>query len=225
MSKFLLASFCIALFSFATNAQVINKGQKIIGGSITASLNKYDFNNHPVTKNNYANLTATYGKAIKNNTVICVSVNYQSQKNLYTNNTVSKNNYANSIGGGIFIERFFPLTKGFSFSTNAAINGGHNFLKEEEFLKDSLVSKTVRKGNFGSINFTPSLNYQFTKRFIGQLNMNNLLSYSFSKGTHTYDQSTGNHEEAKYTSQSFYTSINNGIRLSEISVGFLYLLN
>lgn len=229
MKKVVLA---IILFSVSviSYSQVIEKGKSILGGSLGFGFSHHKNESTTVSDPQKAsgfsiNLNPSLGKAVKNNSVFgyYLSLGYSHGKNEDPNqNDVAKSNGYTS-GGGIFLEKFFPLNKSISFSAYMPLGFNYNWNKSKEWTNSSLDRTSTTRNFFTGISLSPSLNYSLNKNFLLQLSLNDFVSIGYTHGT-TETKLPGTTTQ-KQSSSNFNVGgqINYGKQLSSLSFGFRYI--
>ncbi|HXB42878.1 MAG TPA: hypothetical protein VNV85_02430 [Puia sp.] len=104
--KILLFATVLFVVSFFQAHAQINKGSILLGGQI----NFYTQTISPDQKSNWINVTPAIGKAIKDNLIVGIDVNYARSSNVMG---VPNNQTSNLFGAGVFLRRYVQLGKGF----------------------------------------------------------------------------------------------------------------
>jgi hypothetical protein len=209
-------------------AQVIEKNKRILGGTINAGYNQSQADtlssSKPSTRGSsgYFNLSPSFGKAIKENVVFgyLVSVGYSHSKNedLRLDETGKSNGY--TVGGGIFLERYFPLSKVISFSASMPLQLSYSWYDNQLFQNGTLSGTDKNKYYGASIGLYPSLNYLLNKRFILQLTLNNFVSLGYRHSTTQVEQPNVPSRTQESSNFGFNTRVNESTRLSDLSFAF-----
>jgi len=122
MKKYITVFFLLS--SLITQAQ-FNKGDKFVGGSISAST--YRATNDPgdqVSKRKSLSLAPSLGYFINKNFAIGVTAGYSTTHYFEENVTYKNDQTLNSVSAGIFAKRFFTLSDKFLFGLNASATYG-----------------------------------------------------------------------------------------------------
>jgi len=173
----------LAVFSCSVQSQVVNKGDRLFGGSFMLTF----FNSNGPVYNGTGNvgLLPSFGRAVRKNTVLGVkgNISYSRSK---TENVTADESIATSftVGPGIFLRKYRLLKNRFGVYLNHELNGYYTFQKQ----KGGLMSVPVTsKGWGGSYNFNPGVFYKFSERFLGEANIGGLsMSYSRSGPTDNF---------------------------------------
>src|ERR1019366_7132401 len=103
--------FCIA---FTSNAQ-LNKGNYLLGGSLSFSNVKNTSTPNNAYTDNYFGANVQLGRLIKNNTVLGVIVSYSSSNSHLTGYPDSNYNKGNTTSAGVFYRKYKRLVKDLYF--------------------------------------------------------------------------------------------------------------
>jgi hypothetical protein len=219
------------LLSTVCHAQIV-KGDKLLGGSIgfvRANTNNYG-NGSISAPYNSVNFSLSYGKAVKNNTVLGVntSFGYSNQNTVQydaVNGTVSTNNKMISGGAGIFKRRYVPLGKDFYFfgQMGATLNYGRSNSANTVVSPSGMVTYQKDISTTGGINLYlyPGFSYQLNNRFMLDISLGNLLDIGYSSTVREV-QGLGK----KPAIDVFYLNSNLSLNsLGNVSVGFRVLFH
>lgn len=213
-SKHLLLS-AILLFAASTLTAQMQKGNTLLGGSLSFSTSNFSTGTQKFTSV-FTSIKA--GKFITARDVIGVGLLYGHSKapgfGIYTN---EYDQYA----GGLFYRRYFPLATKLYFvgESDAFYNSG---LRKEY----SNGSKIATKQNGGTISLVPGVAYAILKKFQVELLAQNIFSLNYQ---HTRSRSTstdtGFPGMSETSSNSFYTNLNlDNNFLSNLAIGFKFIL-
>src|SRR5687768_1019925 len=130
----------IVLFSGKIINAQIDKGQKLLMGNIGISINKNEIDTQSTQKQFYLLVSPVFGKAIKKNLVLGfrLSGGYSNIRNGSSQLKTKENQWIS--GGGVFLRKYFPLGKGFSFSADLGAGFFHADHKAEF---NNLISATT----------------------------------------------------------------------------------
>jgi hypothetical protein len=206
--------FCIGP---ALNAQV-SKDRLLIGGSFSIYSEKND-QPLPVFKNEYFNTNIQFGKVVKDNTVVGVTMSYNHSTNNYATN--SQVNKSNQYSAGVFYRKYKKLVKEFYFF--AEVDAIYSHSNTQEYSQNpGDISKTTMNG--GSVSFIPGISYALCKRMQVELLMPNIISLSYSHTKIDYTNSTPpSPPTEKGNVFDFNTNLNSNL-LSSLGIGFKLLL-
>jgi hypothetical protein len=221
-----------SLYYFFNHAQVIEKGKKILGGSLDFgfSHNQADTlaSSGPSIKggNSYLTLSPSFGKAIKNNMIFgyhaSAGFSHSKRKDLRLKTMGKTNGY--SITAGIFWEKFFPLNKSFSFSGHVPLRINCSSSKNKTFDNSVLLSTSTNKFYGLGIYVSPSLNYSLNKKFLMQIFLNDFISIGYGYNTSEMEGINLLKRKQSNSNLGVNTRINHFNTLSNLSFGFRYLL-
>jgi hypothetical protein len=182
MKKILLFLFCT--YSFTSFAQDFNKGDKLIGGSLSFSV----FNTNTSGPGYYhagnVGILPSYSWFIKNNLAMGIrgSFNYNRSDQKFENGEKRAQRYLNT-GLSVFLKKYKPVREKFGVYFENEI-GGHYYVTKEEY-PTGIKSKNVAYGM--SYQFSPGVFYRFSKRFMGEGNIGGVYtSYYGGQGTHNF---------------------------------------
>jgi hypothetical protein len=211
--KILLAAFIGLIVATQSNAQ-IKKGAILLGGQLGFS---YSDNNSGVgddTKTTSFNFSPAVGKAIKENLVIGVDLNFVagSSKTGSSSQTSPK-----TYGAGFFARQYKNLGKGFYFFGQG--RAGFNYNQTTSTYNNTIppVSQNYTGYNIG-LTVYPGVSYAVSNKFQLEMALNNLayLQYTHSKQTETYNP------DIKSDNFQLGSSLSS---LSGLVIGFRFLLN
>ncbi|MFN8252397.1 MAG: hypothetical protein U0V75_11010 [Ferruginibacter sp.] len=211
-----LALACLTAYSFSY-AQ-IKKDAVLAGGGISFYSSKdYGNPNPPETKHKSTFFNLSVGKAIKENTVVGIYGGYGQNKSEYNYNSNTKNtNTVSSSGAGIFFRKYKMLGKGFYFL--GEIDAGYTGYKED-YATPNPVNNTTISSNGLNLVLIPGLSYQlFTKMQL------EVLMPSFAGLQYATSKTTNSSGTVKGNAFQFSTGLNNGTLLSNLSLGFRFVL-
>jgi hypothetical protein len=230
MRKIVLA---IILFSatFISYGQVIEKQQRILGGSAGFDFLQNQADNSassdPLAKANTVNinLSPAFGKATKNNLVFGYQLylNYAHSKseNHTTQDIFRSNGYG--VGGGVFLEKFYPLSKSLSFSGYMPLSVTYGTNENTQWTNSNLVRTNKTKSLGAAISLSPSLNYSLNKKFLLQLSLNDFVSLGYTQVNTEVNIPNQTTEEQTSSNFGFSSRINYAKQLSNLSFGFSYI--
>ncbi len=120
MKKALLLLLFLPLFAQGQ----VTKGSKFLGGNISYTMLKYDFQNQPAT--HFLNLELYNGKFISNSVAIGPIVSLESQwtQNINPVTNLYERENSNSYLGGMFVRKYFELSEKFFFAIEGSIAAG-----------------------------------------------------------------------------------------------------
>ena len=165
----------VSLFflSLSSSAQIA-KGSVSLGGSVGFGHASQDRNSSPGDgKSNYFNFSPAIGKAIRENLIAGITLNYGKSK---SENFEPYVNYTSrNYGAGLFIRRFYPIASHFYFFNQADL--GYQYTKSENEFSAPYYNFSKSKGI--SLGIQPGLSYNVTKAFYLEMGFNNLLQISY----------------------------------------------
>ena len=212
-------------------AQVIEKDKRILGGTVNLGYNQSQADTLASSKpsikgsNGYINLSPSFGKAVKENVVFgyLVSLGYSHGKgeDLRLNETGKSNGY--NVGGGVFLERYFPLSKSLSFSGLMPFQLNYSWYDNESFQNGTSIESRKNKSYGANISLYPSLNYLLNKKFILHLTLNNFVSLGYRHAIDETEQPNVSSRKQESSNFGFNTRVNDSTRLSDLSFAFRYV--
>lgn len=184
MKKNLLSTALIS-FSFFASAQVIQKGDKLFGGSFSFSA----FNTNPTGPQSavYSNagILPSFAIAVKNNLTFGVRGNINYSRNRMENNSSDKTVQTNlSLGLGLFLKKYRLLQNRFGVYFDNEIGGRLDFQKGKFNNSPDYQKYTTWGANY---TFSPGVFYKFSDRFLGEANIGGVsVSYykPYDSGSH-----------------------------------------
>ena len=175
MRKFTLL-ICSSFFIFLLNAQVINKGDRLFGGSFSFSVFNINNSGPGYYTSGNVGLLPSYAWVIKDNLSFGIrgSMNFQ-----HTKSTGGPTNIINSYGIGVgpFIKKYKVLKNKFGiyFNNEVLMNYNKNVYKDD-------IMPDVHAETLGmAYNFQPGVFYKFSENFFGEGNIGGLYA-SYSHG-------------------------------------------
>ena len=220
----LVATACATL----SRAQVIEKGKKILGGSVNLDLSfsKDTFSNSAAKDFSTfsISLSPTYGKAIRNNLVFGYGLNLGFTTSQQESREAEDKFRGYNIGGSVFLEKFFDLGKSFYVSGKTATGLHYNRLKQRSYFQNTIVSGSRTSLYSVRLELVPSLGYAINKNFLVQMNLNDFVSLGYSMEK-TTPQSPNTNTYVKRSLVYLSSSVNNAKLLNNISFGFRWILN
>jgi len=211
--------------------QVIEKDQRILGGTINLGYNHSQadtlISSKPSLKgsNLYLNLSPSFGRATRKNLVFgyLTSLNYShsNSEDLRSKETGKSNGYG--VGTGLFYEKYFPLGKSFSFSGMLPLQVSYNSSQNKIYDNGTLTTTSTNKHYGASISLYPSLNYSLNNKFMLQLTLNNFASFGYGRSTSQVEGPNIIANKQGYSNIGFNTRVNEQTRLSDMGFAFRYI--
>jgi hypothetical protein len=167
--------FIVFIFASLVSSAQIGKGSILLGGDI--SFNSQKGNTTPGNTNTYSSSNFTFapsiGKAIKDNLVLGGMLIYGHQQNSSDQGAGNTSKAtADTYGLGAFLRKYFPLGKGFSFFTEAQLEG---FLTENK--SDGTLTS---KGEDLTFAFSPGIAYGISRRVQLELGLPEFFSATYT---------------------------------------------
>ena len=222
--QMILSVSTLFLFSIASKAQ-IDKGQKILSGSISLDVSNTKIDTMGVQKNFNVLFSPSVGKAIKNNLVFGVAIiagGGSTQSENLLNNSIDKGHQWIA-GARVFLNKYYPLGKGFSFIAGVGTGFSHNNYKLESGNSTSQVTTTTTKSNEFHLGANAGLVYSFNKKWMANLNLNNFADFYVRNQNVELKTSTNSKKQA-YRQVGFSSLINYSQLFSNMSFGVSYIL-
>ena len=217
MSRILLTPLIILSLSFSARAQ-FNKGSILLGGQLSYTYNSYSdvnptnpFNNDQ--KTNTANFYISIGKAITENTVFGINLNYSPYSvSNYSYGIYSPLKYSNnSFGIGIYYRKYKNLGKDFFLFGEA----NALYIGSSQSGKDSTGKEVLSgTGSGGSINLFPGISYKISKKFFVEITIPDLFNVRYNSTKITSQPEVDKSDQFNIT-----TSLSSN-PLTDMAIGF-----
>ncbi len=188
MSRILL-SLLIILSVYSASAQ-FSKGDILLGGDLSYSSNKSTSPNIVgEQKYNSGVFGVSLGKAIKENALAGIDLNYDVFSNTYIDRST---NTTHDYGIGVFYRVYKNLGKDFYIFVQAGAGYNGSTGSTTDSLGNQLSTST---GNEGSIYITPGIAYKMSKRFFLELSIPQIFSIAYiSSNTKSESVTTGKND-------------------------------
>jgi Outer membrane protein beta-barrel domain len=213
----IIPSLALVFFIFSASAQ-FNKGDLLLGGDLSYSSSKSTSPPFfPVeTKNSSGNFNISLGKAIKENTIVGISLDFQPITNSYYNGVGIYTQQTNNYGVGIFYRLYKSLGKDFYLFGE----GGGGYTGSTTSTKDSTGHKiSTGSGNGGHLYITPGIAYRVSKKFFIELSIPQIFTLSY--GSSNTNEGSGTNE----TDSGFTAGLNlNSNPIDNLGIGFRLVL-
>lgn len=216
MKKITLLSLAVILFASITNAQ-ITKGSTYLGGSVGGGSSRIEDSNFPAEgKSSGFSINPAMGVAIKNNLIAGINLDYTHGKDENFNG--NQDNKRNGYGGGVFLRKYYPLSK--LFYVFGETNVGY-FYQKRQYLQTPGYSYTgVNKQNSVSLSLFPGLAIHVIKSFYLETAFSNLLQIGYAISNSTTDY-LGTATTRKQKDFSIQSSLTNG---SYLNIGVRFII-
>jgi hypothetical protein len=179
LSIFLISVLC---FSSASYSQVVQKGDKLFGGSFSASFFNINGNGPSYNQAGNAGIFPSFAWAIKNDLVLGVKggISYSRSK---TKTIPADESYSNnlSFGPGVFLRKYKPLKDKFGVYFNNELKG-YYLVATQKYPGADKLRNTAWGGDF---TFAPGVFYKFSDSFLGEANIGGV--YASYSGNNTSD--------------------------------------
>jgi hypothetical protein len=201
MQKFTLVVFS-SFFIFSSNAQVINKGDQLLGGSLSFLIVNSTYTEPVNNRTSNVGLYPSFGWAIKNDLVVGIrgtaSYGHSEDKRSSGDKTEF---YSYSVGTGGFLKKY-KLVKnkfGFYFNNEATISyAGSSYNQTYAGVFTSSEGHSWAMGYA----FQPGVFYKFSENFFGEGNIGGVAATYYWEGSNLKGFSI---------SASFFQSFNLGV--------------
>jgi hypothetical protein len=208
--KTLPAIIVILFLSFQTNAQIA-KGSVWLGGSVGLSSYKRSSDNNPYHESRANWISPGIGKAIKENTILGLSLNYRYERTENYYNYLKRSAY--SYGISPFIRQYIPVAgRLYIFGQG---NAQMNLIRNKLIFSD--LNTGNEKGWNAGIFVTPGISYAVHKKWHIEAGFNNLFGVGYNKMT---ELSSPGHE---IKTESYYAGVSLD-NASQLYLGFRLLL-
>ena len=188
MKKFYALFFTVLLCSI-TQAQ-INKGTTVLGGSLFYNDQSYSTNMPSSTSYSNSNKTlgidASFGRAIKDNLVLSLDIDYDHSWASYSPGSATT---GNTIGAGVSLRKYIHLGQGFYLFGGASLSGDymHNGTPEQ---LGSQVTSDVTDGYGANIRLIPGIAYALSPKWQLEVAMPGFFTIEYSHTKQTLSTST-----------------------------------
>lgn len=194
------------------NAQ-IKEGSILVGGQIYYShARAKTSNSDPSQKQDYGIIDLSVGKAIKENTVLGIHLEFApGMSNQIYNGSVVYKTKSTGYGAGIFYRQYKTLAKDFYFF----IEGGADFFYSEQNTKDTTGTKIQKVNNStAQIYLAPGISYKVLKNLHLEVSIPQLFSLQYAKSKTSYMTVQSSQDNLTFASNLNASTLNN------LSVGF-----
>ena len=204
--KILLLSV-IVLTSVSVKAQIL-KGSTYIGGNFSVSASNDEGENR---KSNSFYISPSIGKAIKENLIVGVALNYG---NLFTEyEAPSRETRLTNYGAGFFVRKYLNLGSKFYIFGQGSL--GANFGEN----KYSTGQGTDTKFYSVNLNFYPGIAFEINRTFQLEAGLNDLFTVSYQRGKYYPDNTSAKNKFSSFYASSALASNN------WLSIGLRVLIN
>jgi hypothetical protein len=219
MKRKFLPFAILSLTCFFYGHAQISKGSIFLGGQINfnSQVTTYAAPGANNSNINSFNFSPAIGKAIKDNTVVGVDLNYVHTG--YKQDISSYDQTSNMYGAGVFMRHYVLLGKGFYVFGQGRFGASYNTGKATQPALNG--PSDDMKGFSLNFGFYPGISYQVSKKLQLETGFNNLAFVNFQ---HSKDTQTGTGASPEFTTNNFSigTSLNN---LASFTLGFRVLLS
>ena len=166
-------------FCFCAQSQVVNKGDKLFGGSFSASFGSSSQQN---TASN-AGIYPSFAWATRTNRVFGIkgSVFYTTDKNGTPQG--DQKSHTIWVGPGIFLKQYKLLKDKFGVFFNNELNGSYS-LQKQDYYPNSYTNE--RWGV--NYNFNPGVFYKFSDNFLGEASIGGAyVNYAGGESFHSFN--------------------------------------
>ena len=212
----IILSFALMFFIFSANAQ-FKKGDILLGGDLSYSGSKSTSQNYTgETKYNSGNFNISLGKAIKENVVVGINLDFQPVTDTYNTGIGLYTTQTNNYSFGIFYRVYKGLGKDFYIFGEA----GGGYIGSTTSTKDSTGHEiSTGSGNGGHLYISPGIAYKVSKKFFIELSIPQIFTLQYTS-TNTKTDAVKTE-----TDDNFTAGINlNSSPLLDLSIGFRLIL-
>ena len=212
-NKFTLLTACFLISFMAANAQ-FTTGKYLIGGYLsfqTENGKDLDY------KNDGAVVNLSFGKVIKENTVVGINLSYGQTSYDYVGSHIQK---SKQYGAGVFYRKYKTLSKDFHLFGEAGLDYSYSENKNTD--GSNIQSNSI--SNSATIHLMPGLSYSLNNKVQIELLMPNIVGIGYSHSTfkNTYPGGSSIPDKNK-SAFVFSTNLNYNL-LSNFGIGFKFLL-
>ncbi len=169
MSKIVTLIISALFFSFTTNAQDIEKGRYMLGGSVSTNNQKTEIPNRADNRSTVTQFNIAASRFYKNNRSAGINFSYFKNNNRTENFSQKNEEY----GGGIFLRQYLPLGKSFFLFAEEGVGA---------YKSKYNTSYNNTEGNKTSfqLNIYPGIAYSIAKKIQLELSLMNLITIGHS---------------------------------------------
>lgn len=178
-----LCTLCfVFLFSLASRSQVVQKGDKLFGGSFSATFFNINGSGPNYNWTSNAGIFPSFAWTIKNDLTLGVKGGISYSRGIIKYDPDNKYTSSGlSISPGIFLKKYKTLKEMFGIYFSNELNGYYARSKQET--PNNPTTKNSAWG--GDYRFNPGVFYKFSDSFIGEANIGGVYaSYYGNNGTH-----------------------------------------
>ena len=216
MTRILLSIVCFLSLSLVASAQ-FTKGSVLLGGLASFSSNQSSSDYTPDKSGTKSgNFNISLGKAVKENSVFGVFINYQYYEYKYGITNGPSKNSSNNYGIGVFYRLYKDLGKEFYLFGEAG--GGYQGGNSTSY--DSLGLKSSTGNSYGGqVYLSPGIAYKISKKLFVELSIPQLFNVNYSNSKYKSGTATVS------SNDNFYINANlNSNPLSSLGFGFRLVL-
>lgn len=205
-----ISFFYCSLFASAQ----ITKGSILLGGQINFSHSTLE---QPIQgykqKTNSGNISLSGGKAIDDNSVIGLNLQFGSSNNYY-NQSPSQRQKSTRYGAGIFYRKYKTLAKDFYFF----LEGGLNYSYGKSNVKDSSGNELQKTAQSDvQLRLGPGISYKVLKNLHLEISLPQMFSIDYGESKNTEQLNS-----YKSNGISFNSNLN-ASALQNLAVGFRFI--
>jgi hypothetical protein len=215
LKKITFATLAFLCCSFFANAQ-IKEGSILVGGQASYSHTSAKNSNADATqKQDYGIIDLSVGKAIKENKVVGIHLEFAPGTSDQTSNgNVIYKSKSTGYGAGVFYRQYKTLAKDFYFF----IEGGANFFYSEQNTKDTTGTKIQKiTSSAAQIYLAPGISYKVLKNLHLEVSIPQLFSLQYTKSKARYMGVQSSQNNLTFSSNL------NAASLDHLSVGFRFI--
>ena len=179
MKKLILTA--LIFYTFSSNAQDLNKGDRLFGGSLSFSTFNYNTNISNSNGGSNVGVSPSFSWLIKNNVALGVRGGIGYSQDWAKNLAGQKNSNINSYSSlGVFLKKYKLLKEKFGYYLDHDFSVNYNNSRQESG-SPAVVLKNNSKGAI--YRFSPGVFYMFSNNFLGEANIGGAFaSYNRNSG-------------------------------------------
>lgn len=184
MKRLLLFAF-MATASIYASAQVMVKGDKLLGGDFSFTIYDVNPNGSNYNTSSNAGIAPSFGIAVKDNLVFGPrgNISYNHQRAKYNDSTKSVHSNL-GVGLGVFLKKYKEVQNRFGIYVDNELSGTLNFQKSSG---PGYYSSNPTTNWGAQYSFNPGVFYRFSDAFLGEVNIGGLYaSYYKMRGNGSY---------------------------------------
>jgi len=170
------------LFAFVSIAQLINKGEKLFGGSFSFSVFEINSNGPGYNSGGNAGIFPSFAWVIRNDVALGIrgAINY-GYTGIKPTSTDKTENNTFGLGVGVFVRKYKLLKNKFGLYFNNEASANYGVDKRRQ--TGGGISTSSSSHSWGGMySFQPGVFYKFSEYFFGEGSIGGLFAYYYGDG-------------------------------------------